>query len=328
MRREYGMMHADSRGVGATPTRGVQTTTIGKAKVEASTNSRESTQANEERKARDTRRARIEEVDDEGDVPAKLRTEIYMRPEVAWPLTCTNSLGARAAPVREVDPIPCDKSIPADNPNVEVHLTKPEDRTQLEIEVTEEETWTDNTEPQERTKTVGVSATPARGVESMSCQKKLSTNHPDAEPFDVDAGKQKSREDEIVSEAPADGTAECAHAISAGASATPVRGVLAETVFLAENATDIAKEAAEYEDVYDPDAYATNSTEAIYTRATDLYKPERVKRVVEAVQIGPDLTDEQRTEVRAFVAEYADIFALAVSEVSPVAGAVYAPNIP
>jgi hypothetical protein len=138
----------------------------------------------------------------------------------------------------------------------------------------------------------------------MSCQKKLSTNYPDAEPFDVDAGKQKSREDNIIGEAPADGIAGCVRAISAGACATPVRGVFAKTVFLAENATDTAKEVAEYEDVYDPDVYTTNSMEAVYTRATDLYKPEHVKRVVEAVQIGPDLTDEQRTEVRAFVQTY------------------------
>ncbi|KAJ7132744.1 hypothetical protein C8R43DRAFT_830494, partial [Mycena crocata] len=46
------------------------------------------------------------------------------------------------------------------------------------------------------------------------------------------------------------------------------------------------------------------------------------------VQLGPDLTNAQRAEVQAFLASYADIFALALREVCPVKGAVYAPKIP
>ncbi|KAJ7822921.1 hypothetical protein B0H13DRAFT_1504970, partial [Mycena leptocephala] len=65
-----------------------------------------------------------------------------------------------------------------------------------------------------------------------------------------------------------------------------------------------------------------------FTRATDPFNPKRVERIVESVTIGPDLSDSQRAEVRSLVAEYADVFALAISEVFPVAGAVYAPNIP
>ncbi|KAK7033438.1 hypothetical protein R3P38DRAFT_2479217, partial [Favolaschia claudopus] len=65
-----------------------------------------------------------------------------------------------------------------------------------------------------------------------------------------------------------------------------------------------------------------------FTRATDPFNPKRVERIVNAVTLGPDLTNEQREIVRALVAEYADIFALAVSEVFPVAGAIYAPKIP
>ncbi|KAJ7711119.1 hypothetical protein B0H16DRAFT_1344037, partial [Mycena metata] len=41
-----------------------------------------------------------------------------------------------------------------------------------------------------------------------------------------------------------------------------------------------------------------------------------------------DLTDAQREQVQALVGSYADIFALAVSEVCPVKEAVYAPKIP
>ncbi|KAJ7839396.1 hypothetical protein B0H13DRAFT_2366848 [Mycena leptocephala] len=146
--------------------------------------------------------------------------------------------------------------------------------------------------------------------------------------LDIDP-KRPSREDADsagVSETPVVETSWCPRAISVGASATPPRGVHAKPVFTAENATDSASNAAEYEEVYDTDAYVPTSAETVFTRTTDPFNVKRVERVVESVRIGPDLTDDQRATVRALVAEYADVFALAVSEVTPVAGAVYAPK--
>ncbi|KAJ6492431.1 hypothetical protein C8R47DRAFT_976056 [Mycena vitilis] len=66
----------------------------------------------------------------------------------------------------------------------------------------------------------------------------------------------------------------------------------------------------------------------IYTRLTDPFNPERVAEVVWLVKIGPDLTDDQRGVVRAFVEEYADVFALSVGEVKVVDGPGYAPTLP
>ncbi|KAG2743019.1 hypothetical protein P692DRAFT_201724211, partial [Suillus brevipes Sb2] len=43
-----------------------------------------------------------------------------------------------------------------------------------------------------------------------------------------------------------------------------------------------------------------------------------VAEVLRQVKIGDDLTGEQRTQVRELCAEFADTFALAVSEVYPV----------
>jgi hypothetical protein len=113
-----------------------------------------------------------------------------------------------------------------------------------------------------------------------------------------------------------------------GASVTPARGVPPELVLLTENTTDTYTNAAEQSDLYDTNTYTMHPVESIFTRASDPFNPRRVERIVEAVTIGPDLTEAQRQEVRDLVAEYADVFALAVSEVFPVAGAVYAPKIP
>lgn len=66
----------------------------------------------------------------------------------------------------------------------------------------------------------------------------------------------------------------------------------------------------------------------IFTRRTDPFAEERVAEVLRLVQIGDDLSVEERTEVRALVAEFADCFALSVSEVFPVEGAVHKLNIP
>ncbi|KAJ6479553.1 hypothetical protein C8R47DRAFT_983338, partial [Mycena vitilis] len=81
-------------------------------------------------------------------------------------------------------------------------------------------------------------------------------------------------------------------------------------------------------EIYDTDAYNPAAPASLYTRATDPFNPARVAEVKRLVQLGPDLTQTQRSEVQALIGSYADIFALAVSEVCPVKGAVYAPKIP
>lgn len=66
----------------------------------------------------------------------------------------------------------------------------------------------------------------------------------------------------------------------------------------------------------------------LYTRRTDPFKPQRVEAVLDAIRIGDDLTPEQRQQVRNLVTEYADCFALSVSEVIPVPGAIHRLNVP
>ncbi|KAF7377539.1 ANK-REP-REGION domain-containing protein [Mycena sanguinolenta] len=46
-------------------------------------------------------------------------------------------------------------------------------------------------------------------------------------------------------------------------------------------------------------------TDEIHTRATNPFNPARLKRLLELIQIGHDLTDEQREIVRAFIVEHA-----------------------
>lgn len=64
------------------------------------------------------------------------------------------------------------------------------------------------------------------------------------------------------------------------------------------------------------------------TIGKDRFAPERVQQIVDKVQIGPDLTVEQRTEVENLIREFADCFALSVDEVQLVPGAQHRMNIP
>jgi hypothetical protein len=67
---------------------------------------------------------------------------------------------------------------------------------------------------------------------------------------------------------------------------------------------------------------------SIYTRHTYPFKPERVKAVVNAVTFGKDLNETERDEARQLIEEFADCFALAVSEVTQVPEAIHHLNIP
>jgi hypothetical protein len=50
-------------------------------------------------------------------------------------------------------------------------------------------------------------------------------------------------------------------------------------------------------------------------RVIDMFAEPRIQEILEAIEIGPDLSDEQREQVRSLVHEYTDIFALTLSEV-------------
>ena len=50
-------------------------------------------------------------------------------------------------------------------------------------------------------------------------------------------------------------------------------------------------------------------------RITDTFSEKRVQEILEAIVIGPDLSEDQREQVRALIREYADVFALSLSEV-------------
>ena len=79
------------------------------------------------------------------------------------------------------------------------------------------------------------------------------------------------------------------------------------------------------------DMVGTNNAGAgsnVYTRHTDPFKPEHVARITSEVTIGPDTTPDERREVENLITEFTDCFALAMSEVNTVPGAVHKLNIP
>jgi hypothetical protein len=69
-------------------------------------------------------------------------------------------------------------------------------------------------------------------------------------------------------------------------------------------------------------------TGSIFTRHTDPFKTERVTKILEQITLGDDLTHEQQETVKAVVVEFADCFALAISEVNTVPGISHKLKIP
>ncbi|KAF9553004.1 hypothetical protein CPC08DRAFT_646181, partial [Agrocybe pediades] len=67
---------------------------------------------------------------------------------------------------------------------------------------------------------------------------------------------------------------------------------------------------------------------SVLTRKLDPFAPERVKVVLEEVTVGRDLSNGERERVTALIRDYADCFALSMSEVSVVEGAEHRINIP
>lgn len=62
----------------------------------------------------------------------------------------------------------------------------------------------------------------------------------------------------------------------------------------------------------------STATPGIYTRHTDPFNPNHVSEIIWSIKIGDDLSLEQQAQVRELCTEFADTFALAVSEVFPV----------
>ncbi|KIM77061.1 hypothetical protein PILCRDRAFT_77101, partial [Piloderma croceum F 1598] len=53
-------------------------------------------------------------------------------------------------------------------------------------------------------------------------------------------------------------------------------------------------------------------------RLTNPFTEEHIEEILQKIAIGPDLTTEQRNEVEALIRDYADVFALSLSEVKVV----------
>jgi hypothetical protein len=66
----------------------------------------------------------------------------------------------------------------------------------------------------------------------------------------------------------------------------------------------------------------------LLTRRTDPHNPARVKAILDEVTLGHDLTPAQVESIRQTIAEYAECFALSMSEVTPVDGASLRLDIP
>ena len=75
-------------------------------------------------------------------------------------------------------------------------------------------------------------------------------------------------------------------------------------------------------------AVDTPSEDTVFTRHTDPFQPARIAKIVDLVQIGEDITAAQREEVRQLISEFADCFALSLSEVNLIPGAIHKLNIP
>ncbi|KAG6824809.1 hypothetical protein H0H92_005736 [Tricholoma furcatifolium] len=102
---------------------------------------------------------------------------------------------------------------------------------------------------------------------------------------------------------------------------SPSRGVSTTPHAVAEPRTDT------HDHVTEP-TYVLQQEETVFTCHTDPFKPGRVSKILAEVRIGSDITPEQRVEVEHVLAKFTDCFALGLSEVNAVPGAVHKLNIP
>jgi len=84
----------------------------------------------------------------------------------------------------------------------------------------------------------------------------------------------------------------------------------------------------EEEELSEIDVGALKDDVNLFTRMTEPHKPERVKELLRLVTIGGDLSPEEKQAARRLISDFADIFALSVSEVKTVEGAVHHLDIP
>jgi hypothetical protein len=71
-----------------------------------------------------------------------------------------------------------------------------------------------------------------------------------------------------------------------------------------------------------------NFEPTLLTRKTAPHNPARVKAILDEITVGQDLTLDQRDSVRQLISQYAECFALSMSEVTAVAGATLCLDIP
>ena len=88
-----------------------------------------------------------------------------------------------------------------------------------------------------------------------------------------------------------------------------------------------AGESSDHPGIEQPDTTKTFEP-TLLTRKTDPHNPARVKAILDEITIGQDLTPEQRERVRETISEFAECFALSMSEVTPVEGAAHRLDIP
>ena len=68
--------------------------------------------------------------------------------------------------------------------------------------------------------------------------------------------------------------------------------------------------------------------EAIFTRQMEPFLPACVTKILELVQIGEDISESQCDEIKQLISEFADCFALSLSEVNLIPSAIHKLNIP
>ncbi|KAG1756390.1 uncharacterized protein EDB91DRAFT_1241464 [Suillus paluster] len=77
-----------------------------------------------------------------------------------------------------------------------------------------------------------------------------------------------------------------------------------------------------------PEPAASSANPSIYTRQTNPFNPARITKILRQVTFSDDLTENEHAELREFVRDNTDSFALALSEVTPIPGAKVNLNVP
>ena len=67
---------------------------------------------------------------------------------------------------------------------------------------------------------------------------------------------------------------------------------------------------------------------SVFTRATAAFKPERVAEILRHIEIGSDLSPAERIAVEQTIRDFADVYALSISEVKHIPGASHKLHIP